>query len=115
MALPGVYFAYNSAELEPASEPALTGVAALLQRHPDWSFTIEGHTDSIGTAASNATLSTARAEAVRTALVERHGVAPARLAAAGFGATRPRESNATLEGRARNRRVELARQCGSPH
>ena len=67
--LPGIYSAFNSAELEPASEPALTGVATLLQRHVDWSFTIEGHTDSIGTAASNAKLSTARSEAVRTALV----------------------------------------------
>jgi outer membrane protein OmpA-like peptidoglycan-associated protein len=113
--LPGVYFGFNSAELEPASEPALTGVATLLQHHPDWSFTIEGHTDSIGTPLSNAKLSAARAEAVRTALIERHQVAPERLATAGFGATRPRESNSTIEGRARNRRVELARDCGTSH
>jgi outer membrane protein OmpA-like peptidoglycan-associated protein len=110
--LPGVYFGFNSAVLEPASEPALTGVATLMQRHPDWSFTIEGHTDSIGSATSNAKLSAARAEAVRAALVERHGIAPSRLDTAGFGATRPREPNSTIEGRARNRRVELARHCG---
>jgi len=115
MELPGVYFAFNSAELDPASEPALTGVATLLQHHSDWTFTIEGHTDSIGTAASNAKLSTARAEAVRSDLVARHGVAATRLTAVGFGATRPRESNATIEGRARNRRVELARQCANSH
>jgi len=102
--------------LEPESGSALTGVAALLARHPDWSLAIEGHTDSIGGVASNQALSERRAEAVRSALVTQHRVTPSRLTATGFGATRPRESNATLEGRARNRRVELVRRCagGAP-
>ncbi len=107
--LPGIYFAFASAELQPASEPALTGVADLLARHPDWSLGIEGHTDSIGDPESNRKLSMARAEAVRVELVQHHPIAPDRLHAAGFGAAIPRESNATLEGRARNRRVELTR------
>ncbi len=110
--LPGIYFAFASAELQPASEPALSVVASLLSRHPEWSFSIEGHTDSVGNAAANQKLSVDRAEAVRTALVERHAIAPERLNFLGFGATRPREPNATLEGRARNRRVELVRSCG---
>jgi outer membrane protein OmpA-like peptidoglycan-associated protein len=109
--LPGIYFAFGSAELQPASEPALDGVASLLSRHPDWSLVVEGHTDSVGDAESNRRLSHARADAVRAALLERHGVPDARLRADGFSATRPRETNATLEGRARNRRVELVRTC----
>lgn len=111
--LPGVYFAFASAELEPESDAALAGVARMLASHPDWSLTIEGHTDSIGGAASNQGLSERRAEAVRAALVSRYGIAASRLAAKGFGATRPLESNATVEGRARNRRVEAVRPCGA--
>lgn len=109
--LPGIYFAFNSAALEPASDRSIASVAAVLAKHPTWTVTVEGHTDSVGTATSNRTLSERRAEAVRDRLV-RHGAAAARLKAAGFGASRPREPNVTIEGRARNRRVELARSCG---
>jgi outer membrane protein OmpA-like peptidoglycan-associated protein len=109
--LPGIYFAFNSAELEPASDPAITALAEVLAGHPDWTGTIEGHTDSVGTAAANLTLSERRAAAVRTRLVGAHGVDPTRLATKGFGSSRPREPNATIEGRARNRRVELVRAC----
>ncbi len=109
--LPGIYFAFNSAALDPASDPALGAVSTLLARHADWTFAIEGHTDNIGGDAANQTLSTLRAESVRAALVARYHVAPARLRATGFGATRPREPNTTIEGRARNRRVELVRPC----
>jgi len=107
----GIYFAFGSAELRPASEATLREIAAVLRQHPDWVLAIEGHTDSIGGAASNQVLSERRVAAVREALVRRYGVPPARLVARGFGLTRPIAPNATLEGRARNRRVELARQC----
>jgi outer membrane protein OmpA-like peptidoglycan-associated protein len=109
--LPGIYFAFNSAVLDPASEPALSEMSKLLAKHAAWTMAIEGHTDNIGGDASNQTLSTQRAEAVRTALVTRYHIAAARLRSAGFGATRPREPNTTIEGRARNRRVELVRPC----
>ena len=109
--IPGIYFAFNSAVLDPASEPALSEMSRLLAKHADWTFAIEGHTDNVGGDASNQTLSTQRAEAVRSALVSRFHVAPARLRAEGFGAKRPREPNTTIEGRARNRRVELVRPC----
>ena len=109
--LPGIYFAFNSAELEPASDPAIAALADVLAGHPDWTGTIEGHTDSVGTAAANLTLSERRAAAVRTRLVGVHQVDPARLVTKGFGSSRPREPNATIEGRARNRRVELVRTC----
>jgi flagellar motor protein MotB len=113
--LPGLYFAFASADLEPESAPALAGVAAMLKRHPDWSLAIEGHTDSIGGAASNKALSERRAGAVRAALISAFGIDASRLRASGFGATRPKESNATLDGRARNRRVEVVRPCGTSH
>jgi outer membrane protein OmpA-like peptidoglycan-associated protein len=109
--LPGLYFAFNSARIAPASDRALALVAAVLARHPGWSLAIEGHTDSVGTAAANQTLSLRRAEAVRARLAEKHGVNTVAWKATGYGATQPRESNATIEGRARNRRVELARAC----
>ncbi len=111
--LPGVYFAFASADLEPESTPALMGVATMLKRHPDWSLGIEGHTDSIGGPAANKALSERRAAAVRAALITPFGIDASRLRASGFGATRPRESNATLEGRAHNRRVEVVRPCGT--
>ena len=113
--LPGVYFAFASADLEPESTPALAGVAAMLGRHPDWALAIEGHTDSIGAPAANQTLSERRAAAVRAALVTSFNIDASRLRTSGFGATRPKESNATLEGRAHNRRVEVVRPCGTDH
>lgn len=108
--VPGIYFEFNSAALAPASDNAIASLADVLKRHGDWAATIEGHTDSIGGAKSNQLLSERRAEAVRARLATA-GIAAPRLKAAGYGATRPRESNATIEGRARNRRVELVRDC----
>ena len=66
--------------------------------------------DAIGGDAANLELSNRRADAVKQALATRYHVDPAKLTTAGFGATKPKESNDTAEGRARNRRVELARQ-----
>ena len=109
--LPGVYFEFNSATLDPQSEPALRSLAAMLGRRADWRISIEGHTDSVGTEQYNMDLSARRAAAVREALVSTHGIAPARITTAGFGKSRPREPNETPEGRARNRRVELVRPC----
>lgn len=109
--LPGVYFAFGTAAIDPMSDRALAELAKSLAGHPDWKVTVEGHTDSVGTDAANRTLSQRRAEAVRARLAERHGVDTRAWGAAGYGATRPRESNATIEGRARNRRVELVRDC----
>ena len=112
--LPGIYFAFNSAHLDPASDRSIAALAGILARHPDWTATLEGHTDSIGSAAANKTLSERRVEAVRARLVAQHKVTPARLRLAGYGAARPREPNGTIEGRARNRRVELVRDCAVP-
>jgi outer membrane protein OmpA-like peptidoglycan-associated protein len=112
--LPGIYFSFNSAVLDSASHRAITSVAAILSRHPDWKVTLEGHTDSIGSAASNRTLSERRVNAVKDRLVSAHRIDAARLLTAGLGSARPREANSTVEGRARNRRVELVRDCARP-
>jgi outer membrane protein OmpA-like peptidoglycan-associated protein len=106
----GIYFDFAKATIRPESEPVLKEIAALMTKNPRWTLSVEGHTDNIGRPASNLDLSTRRAVAVRQALADRYQVAPDRLLPAGFGSSRPKETNDTLEGRARNRRVELVRQ-----
>jgi outer membrane protein OmpA-like peptidoglycan-associated protein len=109
--LHGIYFATGSAKLLDESAPTMENLSALLLANPSWTVTIEGHTDNIGSADYNLTLSNRRAAAVREALTSRYHVPVTRISAKGFGLTKPRESNATDEGRARNRRVEIARAC----
>ena len=109
--LPGIYFAFKSALIDPTSDRALSQLASTLTRHPDWTLVVEGHTDSIGTTAANQMLSERRADAVRARLATKHGVDTRTWKTVGYGASRPREPNATIEGRARNRRVELVRDC----
>jgi flagellar motor protein MotB len=104
----GIYFDFAKSTIRPESEPVLKEIADVMGKNPTWKLSVEGHTDNIGGAASNQDLSTRRASAVREALVSRYRIASNRLAPAGFGASRPKETNDTLEGRARNRRVELA-------
>jgi outer membrane protein OmpA-like peptidoglycan-associated protein len=104
----GLYFEFASAEIRPESRPVLEEIAAVMQRHLDWKLHVAGHTDSIGGAAPNLDLSRRRAEAVKQAL-GKLGVAISRLEATGYGAALPKEPNNTIEGRARNRRVELTR------
>ncbi len=106
-----IYFATASAELDSASAPTVGRIAEALGDHPNWQVTIVGHTDSIGGSDYNLDLSRRRAERVRTALVTNHGVGGTRLRADGRGESQPVEDNGTLTGRARNRRVELARAC----
>lgn len=109
--VPGVYFLTDSAQLLAPSRPAIEAIAATLKSQPSWTVTIEGHTDSIGSDAHNLALSKRRAESLKQELVEHYGVPAARLSTAGYGRTRPVDTNETLEGRAHNRRVELARRC----
>lgn len=113
--VPGVYFEFNSAALVPASDKTIEGLGSIISKHPDWTITIEGHTDNVGSQVSNQKLSERRAESVRSRLVSRYHVSPSHILAAGFGARVPRETNTTIEGRAHNRRVELARPCGGTH
>jgi len=104
-----IYFNFNSDALREESEPTLREIAAVLGRHPDWKLSVEGHTDSIGTDQANLDLSRRRAASVKSALTSRYRVAASRLTTEGYGESRPKDTNDTLEGRARNRRVELVR------
>jgi len=106
----GIYFDFGSDVLRPESQTVLDQIAQVMREHPDWKLGVEGHTDNIGGEAYNLDLSNRRAATVKQALVTRSHIAPDRLSPAGFGATRPVDSNDTLEGRARNRRVELVRE-----
>jgi len=105
-----IYFSFNSDQIRSESEPRIKEIADALNKHPDWKLSVEGHTDSIGTSAYNLDLSRRRAAAVKEDLVKRYKVDPNRLATVGYGSTRPKDSNETLEGRARNRRVALVRE-----
>jgi outer membrane protein OmpA-like peptidoglycan-associated protein len=106
----GIYFDFASDRLKPESTPVLDEIAQVMEKHPDWKLSVSGHTDNIGGDAYNLDLSKRRAAAVKQALVTRYHIAPDRLTTDGYGASRPVDTNDTLEGRARNRRVELMRE-----
>lgn len=106
----GILFATGKAELQPESRPVLKEIAATLKEHGDLKILIEGHTDNVGAAASNLTLSDARAAAVKAALVADFAIAADRITTKGFGDTKPSVPNATAVGRAQNRRVEIVKQ-----
>ena len=106
----GIYFDFASDKIKPESEPVLREIADALHHNPAWKLGVEGHTDNIGGDLYNLDLSQRRAEAVKLALVTRYRIAADHLTPQGFGATRPKEPNDTLAGRARNRRVELVRE-----
>jgi outer membrane protein OmpA-like peptidoglycan-associated protein len=105
----GIYFDFNSDRIKEESEPVLRQIAIILDRNRAWKLELNGHTDNIGDAPYNLDLSTRRAAAVKQALVSRYSIDSARLATNGFGASMPKATNDTLEGRAQNRRVELVR------
>jgi OmpA-OmpF porin, OOP family len=109
VATQGIYFDTGSDRIRPESAPTLKEIGDMLKEHADLKLTIEGHTDNVGAAASNQTLSEKRADAVRRALIQKYGADEGRLSAKGFGATKPAGSNETPEGRQTNRRVELVK------
>ncbi len=104
--LRGVTFDFDSSTLRPDSGPVLNQAAELLKENPEVMVSVDGFTDSVGSAAYNQALSVRRAESVYRYLVNR-GVDPERLRVQGFGLTNPVASNDTEAGRAQNRRVEL--------
>ena len=105
--MPGnVTFALNSAKLNPQFDDVLDKLANTLLEYNQTVIQIAGHTDSTGSHDYNMKLSLQRAESVKAYLVSR-GVPPARLVTVGAGPDYPIASNATEEGRAQNRRVEI--------
>lgn len=107
VAVPGIFFDFNKADIKSESGPALREIAGLLTAEPGVKVWVVGHTDYIGSAETNASLSSARAAAVVQALIKGHGLDAKRLSSHGAGPYAPVATNATEEGRAKNRRVEL--------
>jgi outer membrane protein OmpA-like peptidoglycan-associated protein len=108
VAVYGINFATGKATLTPDSESVLREVQKLLADNADLRLRVEGHTDSVGKPKDNLDLSRKRAAAVKSWLAGR-GIDGARLTTEGYGDTRPLADNATDEGKAKNRRVELAK------
>jgi outer membrane protein OmpA-like peptidoglycan-associated protein len=109
VATQGVLFDTGSDRIRPESTPTLKEIGTMLKEHPDLKLMIEGHTDNVGAAGSNQSLSDKRAEAVRQQLIKTYGVDESRLQAKGYGASKAATTNDTPEGRQQNRRVELVK------
>lgn len=102
-----VLFDSGKYAIKPAAEAAPQELAGVLQRHPDLPVLIEGHTDSVGSAAANQALSEQRAGAVKQWLVASGDILADRMFTKGYGQTQPLASNATAGGRQQNRRVGI--------
>lgn len=109
VALEGITFDTGKSAIRPESKSVLDAVGGLLKNDAALALEIQGHTDNVGSPTANLTLSQQRADAVKAYLVSAHFIDAARLTTAGFGDTRPVADNATEDGRAKNRRVELHR------
>lgn len=106
LAAENIFFATGKYDLLPASFAALDTVVGIMKRDPGLKLNIEGHTDNVGDAEKNKVLSEQRARAVYGYII-RKGVDASRLRSDGFGEDRPRAGNDSVEGRRRNRRVEM--------
>lgn len=104
-----INFETGKSTIKPESQPIIDQIVQLLKTNPDLKINIEGHTDNVGTPASNKTLSEARAKAVMNAVVAK-GIPAARMVAKGMGQDKPIAENTTEDGRAKNRRVEIVKQ-----
>ncbi len=101
-----ILFQTGKAVLTTSSYPALNAIATALQQNTDVTLAIEGHTDNVGSTASNQVLSEKRANTVKTYLIKK-GVDAGRMTVEGYGETKPRATNATAAGRTLNRRVVI--------
>ncbi|HJN54406.1 MAG TPA: OmpA family protein, partial [Flavobacteriaceae bacterium] len=102
----GIQFAFGSATFTEGTPPVLDAIVELILKYPKANFSVQGHTDSIGTKGFNQGLSERRADAVTSYLSSRN-VSSSRLSASGLGETMPIDTNVNNAGRANNRRVEI--------
>lgn len=101
-----VLFDFNSSALRSSSRTSLQQMADVFQKYPDTTLSVQGHTDSIGSAAYNQRLSERRADSVAGYLQDL-GVRSSRIQTIGYGKSQPRATNSTAAGRQLNRRVEI--------
>ena len=107
VSLYGIFFDTNSASVKDDSEATLQEISKLIQQKPDLNLLVVGHTDNAGAFEYNMNLSQNRAQSVVDELSANYGISPERLVPVGVSYASPVSSNATEEGRALNRRVEL--------
>lgn len=110
VAVYGLFFDTDKADLKPESEPSLSEIGKLLKDQPSLKVFIVGHTDNVGGFDYNMTLSQRRAKSVVDRLVRDYGIAPARLRPVGAGLIAPIASNDDEVGRAKNRRVDIVKE-----
>lgn len=103
-----INFETGKADIKAESQKIVDQIAEMLKGNPSLKVSIEGHTDNVGTPASNKTLSENRAKSVMNAIVSK-GIEKSRLSAKGWGQEKPVGDNKTEEGRAKNRRVEIVK------
>ena len=103
----GILFDVNKAELKPASKDNLAKLGAILNKYPDTNILLEGHTDATGSEEWNLELSKLRSQSVANYLAGQQ-VMETRFTIMGYGESQPIASNDTADGRAQNRRVEVA-------
>ncbi len=103
----GVYFATDKYNINDKSEQTLNKLADIFKEYPQTNILVEGHTDNTGSDSYNLTLSKNRAQAVTGYLVD-SGVDRGRFTTKWYGESQPKYDNSTAEGRAQNRRVEIA-------
>ncbi len=101
-----VFFTSGSVKVTPASTKPLDEVIEILKKYPNANIEVEGHTDNVGSAKINKTLSQKRADAIKAYIVKK-GVTEERIKATGFGSEQPIADNKTTKGKAENRRVEI--------
>lgn len=103
-----VLFASGKTVIQDQYTAEINKLGDFMNTYPGTTTTIEGHTDNVGSAALNKKLSQQRADAVRTYMINKYGIAPERIKAIGYGPDRPVADNKTAEGRQQNRRIEAA-------
>lgn len=101
-----ILFDSGKSSFQQRTYPVLEAITAILKEYPNANFSIEGHTDSDGSDASNQVLSESRAAAVKDYLISK-GINSARLSSKGFGESMPIDTNKTKAGKANNRRTEV--------
>ncbi len=104
-----INFATGKSDILPESAPVVEQVAQMLQANPSLKVSVEGHTDNVGSPASNKILSENRAGAVMNACIAK-GIEKSRMTSKGWGPDKAIADNSSEEGRARNRRVEIVKQ-----
>ncbi len=101
-----ILFDTGRSSIKEQSESVLKDIVGILNEYSNATFTIEGHTDSVGSATTNQKLSESRALAVKDYLID-HNIDASRLSSVGYGETKPIDTNLNRAGRANNRRVEI--------